>query len=226
MTEFILAMVVFIATHAVPAYRPVRLALVSAAGERIYLGGYSLVSLAAIGWLVAAYARAPHVEVWPFAGWTLWVPVLAMPLSCVLLAAGLAAPNPLSLLARSKGFDPRRPGIVAVTRHPVIWALVLWSAAHIPANGDVASLILFGVLLASSLAGSSSLDHKRRGGLGEEAWRELAAATSNLPFAAIVAGRARTSLADIGYRRLAAGLVLYTVFLVAHEYVIGVSPLP
>lgn len=226
MTELVLAVAVFVLTHSIPAWPPARRALRAAATERVYLGVYSLVSVIVLGWLIAAFWRAPVVEVWPFAPWTRWIPILAMAPACVLLVAGLTTPNPLSLSLRRHGFDPRRPGIVAVTRHPVIWALVLWSAAHIPANGDVASLILFGLLLAASLAGPPSLDSKRREALGEARWRELAGATSSLPLGAIAAGRARTTLADIGYRRLAGGLVLYGVLLLGHVHVIGVSPLP
>ena len=56
-------------------------------------------------------------------------------------------------------------------------------------------------------------------------WEAFAAASSNLPFAAILAGRARVGLGEIGYRRLAAGVALYLLFFFAHEAVIGVPPL-
>jgi hypothetical protein len=42
--------------------------------------------------------------------------------------------------------------------------------------------------------------------------------------AALIAGRARVSLAEIGYPRLIAGLVLYAVFYLAHEAVVGAVP--
>ncbi len=226
MTHLVIATMVFIVTHTVPAYGPLRRLLVARLGEGGYLGLYSVLSLGMILWLGYAYVDAPYVELWVFAEWTRWVPVLVMPLACVLLVAGLASPNPLSMSANRRPFDPRRPGIVAVTRHPVMWGLALWPGSHIPPNGDAASLILFGLFLGMSLGGPVSLDHKRRAGLGEAAWRKLAAATSNFPFAAMAAGRTRTSIGDIGWPIIAGGLALYLVLLVVHEYFIGVPPLP
>jgi uncharacterized membrane protein len=148
-----------------------------------------------------------------------------MPVACVLLVAGLTSPNPLSIGAGARGFHAARPGIVSVTRHPVIWALALWALAHIPPNGDVATLILFGLLAGSSLAGPPSLDAKRRARLGAAAWAELAGATANLPFAAQATGRARLDGRGIGVWRLIGGAVLYWLLLAAHEAVVGVAPL-
>ena len=226
MTELILAVLVFLATHAIPAAKPIRAALVSRWGERAYLVAYSMLSLATLVWLGAAYARAPYLEIWPPAAWTRWLPLLVMPFACIFLVAALISPNPLSIGGRSRVFDAARPGIVAVTRHPLIWAFVLWSAAHIPANGDVASLILFGLLLALSLAGPPSLDAKRRASFGEERWRHLARATSGFPFVAIISGRARLRLRDIGPWPIIGGLLLYVLLILLHAPLIGVSPLP
>ena len=226
MTELVFAVFVFLATHAIPAAKPVRAALVGRLGERVYLVAYSVLSLATLVWLGAAYARAPYLEIWPPAAWTRWLPLLVMPFACVFFVAALVSHNPLSISGRSSGFDPARPGIVAITRHPLIWAFVLWAAAHIPANGDVASLILFGLLLALSLAGLPSLDAKRRASLGEERWRHLARATSGFPFVAIISGRARLRLRDIGPWPIIGGLLLYVLLILLHAPLIGVSPLP
>ena len=225
MTELLAAAAVFVLSHLIPAYRPLRRRLVSAMGERTYLVLYSLLSVATIAWLGMAYAAAPYVEVWTYAAWTAWVPVLVMPFSCILLVASLSAANPLSVALTGRGFDPERPGIAAVTRHPLMWALILWAAAHLPANGDAASLVLFGLSLVISLYGPVSLDRKQRARLGEEEWRRLAAHTSNLPFDG-VAGGARIRLGDIGWWRIAGGLVLYVLLVHAHEYFAGAWPLP
>lgn len=226
MTHLVLAVAAFVLSHAIPALKPVRAPLAAALGERAYLAVYSAVSVATLAWLGWAYAEAPYVEVWGYGSWAAWVPVVAMPLACVLVVAGLTAPNPLSISLSRRPYDPDRPGIVAVTRHPLLWGLAVWAAAHVVANGDVASLVLFGLLGGLSLAGPASLDRKRRARLGEAEWRRLAAATSNLPFAAVMGGRARLRPADIGPVRLALGLGLYAAFLLLHEAVIGRSPWP
>jgi uncharacterized membrane protein len=47
-----------------------------------------------------------------------------------------------------------------------------------------------------------------------------------VPFAAIAAGRNRFAPAEIGWRPLALGVVLWAVLLWAHPWIFGVSPLP
>jgi uncharacterized membrane protein len=226
MLELVIATAVFVVTHAVPAYRPLRGALVDRLGERLYVGLYSMVTVAVLVWMGFAYARAPYVEVWPMAAWTRWVPLAVMPFACVLLVAGLAAANPLSLGSGAAGFDAGQPGIVSVTRHPVMWSLVLWAGAHVPPNGDAASLILFGLFFALGLAGPPSLDDKRRALLGTETWRRLAEPTSSIPFTAVFAGRSRLDWRGMGVAAPIVGMALYGSLLLGHEWLIGISSLP
>ncbi len=224
MENLVLAIIVFILTHNIAAIRPLRAALAAGLGERTFRVSYSLLSLAVLAWMFAAYSGAPYVELWEKTEWTRWIPVHVMPFSSILLTAGLASPNPLSLSPAPGGYDPARPGIVAVTRHPLMWALILWAGSHIPANGDAASLILFGLILALALTGPPSIDAKRRRTLGEAEWRRLAAGTSSIPLAAALTGGLRPNARDVGYGSIAAGLALYAAMLWAHEHLFGVSP--
>jgi len=217
MTELILAVSVFLATHLVPALQPVRAALVRGLGEKAYLTLYSLASLGVIVWMIRAYGAAPYVELWPAAAWSRGLAAFVMVPASVLLVAGMASPNPFSLGRGRKGFDAARPGIVGVTRHPVIWGLALWAAAHLAANGDLAALILFGTLLALCLAGPKSLDAKRRAWMGEDAFAALVAQTRRPGLAA--------ALAQTGFWRIAGGLIFYAALMAGHEAVIGVAPL-
>lgn len=119
------AFVLFLASHGVPTRPAVRGRLVSVLGEAGYLAVHSIVSLLALGWLIVAAGRAPYVEIWAFAPWQLWAPNLAMPLVCLLVAFGVAAPNPLSFGGRARHkFDPDTPGVAGIARHPLLWALV------------------------------------------------------------------------------------------------------
>lgn len=223
MTEFVVALVAFVASHAAPAAAPLRARLVARLGERVYLVLYSAASLGMLWWLASAYGRAPYVELWPHVSVLRWVTVAAMPLACILLVPGVTGPNPLSVGRGGAGFDPARPGIVAVTRHPVLWAFAVWAGAHLPPNGDAASVLLFGTFLAISLAGPALVDRKRRAALGAAEWARLAAGTSNLPLAALLAGRAR--LRGVGVGSVLAALALYVVLLFGHPLVIGVDPI-
>lgn len=215
MLHLILAVAAFLASHLIPAVPALRGRLIGLLGWRGYLMAYSTLSLAILAWVGLAYVRAPYVEVWPYDPALRWVPVLVMPVASVLLVAGLVRPNPLSVSlwrARRHDDEPGAPGLFGVIRHPVPWAFALWAAAHLAPNGDVASIILFGLLLALSVGGAHGLDAKRRRVLGAEAWRRLAQRRFHLD------GREGVGVAG--------GLALYAVLAGLHEPVIGISPWP
>lgn len=213
--HLLLAMAVFLASHAIPARKGLRDRAAAVFGNTGYHIAYSLLSIAVVVWLIAAYAGAPYVEVWEPRPWMRWPPFVAMLFASILLVAGLGTPNPFSLGRGGRGYDPARPGILRLTRHPLLWALILWAGAHIPANGDVSSLILFLPLLLLALAGPALMERKRRRELGER-WTELAAGT----------GRGVVAVREIGPWRLLGGVGVYAALLHFHPYVIGVSPLP
>ncbi len=225
MTELFAAIAAFILSHAIPAVKPLRAYLIRAMGFKMYVTLYSLMSIGVLIWLGFAFAEAPYVEIWEFQEWTRWVTVILMVPSCLLLVVGLFSANPLSLsLMEAENFDPARPGIVGLTRHPVIWAVGLWALAHMAPNGDLASLSMFSLLLLAGLSGPKSLDVKRRAKQGDEKWQALAGKTSSLPLIALVQGR--TSLKGLKIWPLVAGIVLYVALFHAHEWIIGVVPLP
>ncbi|MGB8274548.1 MAG: NnrU family protein [Alphaproteobacteria bacterium] len=225
LAELLLAAFVFVGTHAVSS-TPLRAGLVARMGRGPFLVLFALVSIAALGWFVSAFIRAPVVLLWPQAPWTRLVPLFVMPLASILLVAGLFTAN-ATVMTDGKlpqGANPA-PGILKVTRHPVMWAIGLWAAAHMAPNGNVAALIFFGTLLALCAAGMRLLDAKHARVHGA-AWARFAAATSALPFAATLEGRNRVSLNDIGWIKIAGGLALYSALLLLHHTVIGKSPWP
>lgn len=215
-----LACLVFLATHFVTS-TPLRKPLVEAIGERTYLGAYSAVSFVTIAWMAWAYGRAPTVLLWQVPGVKLW-PLVVMPFALVLVAAGVMAKNPSAVgqAGALKAEEPAR-GIIRVTRHPVMWGIALWAGVHALARGDAASLVFFGSFLVLALAGTRLIDARKADALGEE-WARFAAITSNVPFTAIVEGRNHFSTAEIGARRVLAGLAVYGIVLVAHPWFFGV----
>ncbi|MGP9820763.1 NnrU family protein [Salinarimonas sp. NSM] len=210
MIEFAAALVVFLLAHASPARLGLKERLVARMGRRGYLVGYSLVSLALLAWLIDAARRAPHLPLWDPAPWQAWVPLVAMPVAFVLLVAGLAQPNPLSISLRA-GDEPG--AIVAVTRHPVLWGFLVWALAHIPSNGDLVSLVLFGGMAVFAAVGFPILDRRARTRLGEARWRVL-----------VERGGPRTERGGLALAAFA-GLMLYAWFLLrGHALLIGVDP--
>ena len=212
-SEVMAALALFFATHSVPAVPGVRGRLVSMLGRRFYVVLHSVVATAALAWLIAATLRAPYVELWGFHPWTRWVPLLVMPVACMLLVAGLTSPNPFSLGRGGRGYDPARPGIVAITRHPTLWAAALWAFAHLFPNGDLRAVLLFGGMGGFSLMGMVLFDRRRAAQLGRVEWRRLLAATARQPSFAGLAWRAGL------------GLVLYAALLFAHGPLFGRYPL-
>ena len=224
--EFAAAYAVFLLSHAVPARPAVRRKLAAALGEHGYLFAYGAASIAALTWLIGASGRAPYVPLWSSAAWQPWLANLAMPLACLLIAFSVGAPNPLSFGGRPAGFDPARPGVAGVARHPLLLALALWAGVHAMANGDLAHVLLFGGFFGFALSGMRALDRRRRRQLGEVEWTRLAACTSNWPLAPLLAGRWRPRAALPDAARLVLGLLLWLGLLALHPVVIGVSPLP
>ena len=222
--ELFLAAVCFAGSHVLLSSVPVRGPLARALGEWPFLGLYSAISLGLFVWLVGAYGDAPLVELWAAPTGVRYLALGIMAVASVLVAGGFTPASPTGVPLKPAAAGAPLPGIFKVTRHPVLWGIGLWAFVHVMVNGDLASLILFGSLGVLALGGTVHIDRKKRT-TGGGNWRAFAGATSNVPFAAIAAGRTRLSLKEIGYGRLAAGLVLYVVLLLGHEAVIGVAPL-
>lgn len=230
MTLLLAAAVVFLALHLLIAGTRGRDIIVGAIGERAYLGLFSLASIAAIVWLAMTYriavASEANVQLFDLGSGVdnLAIPVLLV--AFLLGVPGLLMPSPTSvgqIHALAKEGTVR--GILRVTRHPFLWGVALWSAFHLSATGDAASVILFGTFLVLSVLGTFSIDLKRRRKLGEQ-WSAFAQQTSNIPFAAIASGRNTFQAREYFDWRLFASLAIFVVVLFAHARVIGVSPFP
>jgi uncharacterized membrane protein len=219
--SLIVSGVVFHGSHIVLSSTRLRGTLRDQLGERGYLALYSVVALATLAWFVTAYIHAPTLVLWPFAPGMALVPLVVMPFAAILLIAGYSTPNPTAVgMERIASDDDPAPGIMRVTRHPIMWAIGLWALSHLPPNGDLASLLFFGSLAALAFGGSVLIDRKKRLALGSN-WPRLAEVTSNVPFLAILSGRSRLRLHEIGLLRIVAGLLLYAVLLLAHPLYTG-----
>lgn len=223
--EFAAAGLAFMASHAIPALPRLKAWLVARLGARGYGIAFGLLALVLLFWLIYAAGRAPFVQLWPQAGWMRWLVNLSMPVVIALSAFGIAAPNPFAFEGLAKGYTPARPGIAGLTRQPLLWALALWSAVHLLANGDLAHAILFGGFLAFSLLGMRAMEARLRRNWGAAEFDRLAAQTSLLPLATLISGRWRPQGAP-SWRRLGLAALAWAVLWYGHAPVIGVSPAP
>lgn len=231
MAMLIAAALVFLGIHLLIAGTRLRDGLVSAIGERAYLGLFSLLSLAGIVWLVVSYNSAQSSG----ANRILYdlgsgvrhagIPVVAI--AFLLGVQGLLMRNPTRV--QVGGTMPTGPlpvfGVLRITRHPFLWGVALWSAFHLAANGDQASVIFFGTFFVLSLLGTVSIDAKRRRKMGA-AWDGFAEQTSNVPFAAVLAGRTRLRPAESLGWRCGVAAVVFLAILFCHDRLFGVSPFP
>jgi uncharacterized membrane protein len=212
-----LATTSFLVTHFVPS-TPLRPALVRAMGEWPYRGLYSLVALGTLGWMIWAYAEAPVEPLWDGPR---WLPAVAIPFAFVLIACGYSR-NPTIVGADKllKSEDPAR-GMIRVTRHPLMWAIMLWALAHVLALGEVKSVIFFGGLFALAALGTVSMDQRKK---ANPDWPRFEALTSNLPFLAIAQGRNRFVWREIGWLRPLAGIALFVLVFLVHPFLFGARP--
>lgn len=226
-SELVLALGVFAASHMIPVRPTARQWFVRHMGKAAYLAAYSGLSILVFGWLIVAASHSPYLAVWQPAAWQAWIPNIAMPFVCILLAYGIAALNPFSIASLDgEGYDPDHPGIVGCTRHPVLWAAALWATAHVVPNGDLAHVIVFCLFAMLGILGALIVDVRRQKDLGAAEWRRLSARTSFLPLAALVSGRWHPSLRNLDFFRLLAAAGLYFGLLLFHQAIIGVSPFP
>ena len=220
--QLLLACTGFLATHLVSS-TSLRPRLIAATGEKVYLALYSLAAIATFSWMIFAYYRASFAVLW-YVPALRYVPLVVMPIALVLVVCGLLTRNPTAVGQESllDATDAAR-GILRVTRHPLMWGVALWAAAHMMARGDAASVIFFGTFFVLALTGTVLSDRRKARTLGER-WTRFAAVTSHVPFAAILSGRSAFVPAEIGWAKPALGLALYIVLLFLHPVLFGARP--
>ena len=98
-------------------------------------GMVALAIAAGVGLMIFGYRATEYVDVYTLPPWVWHVNNALMLIAVYLFDAG-----------RSKGLLPSR------VRHPMLWGVVVWAAAHLLVNGDLAAVILFGGLGLWALA--------------------------------------------------------------------------
>lgn len=229
LAELALAAIVLVVSHFGISSTALRDRLIAGIGLGPYRGIYSLIAAAAITWLVMAYNRAPADPVlWWLGDIGAYVSIVFVPIALLLAVAGVSGRNPTSV-GRERELEDDDPaiGVLRITRNPLMWGIGIWALTHVLATGELRAVILFGALAVLSLVGTVLIDlkyHRRR----PPAYERFAAATSNLPFLAVIDGRQSLTRAarEIGWIRMAVTVGLYAVLLHGHTWLFGISPYP
>jgi len=214
MTMLVAATAAFLLTHFVTS-TPLRAKLVKAIGEWPYRGAYSLAAFATLAWMIWAYADADRVPLWN--GWHA-IPFVVMPFALLLIVCGYAR-NPTMVGAETilRSEQPAR-GMIRITRHPIMWGVMLWAAAHLLARGDAAALVFFGGFLVLAGLGTITMDRRKR---AHPDWGRFASVTSHVPFVAVAQGRNHVVWREIGWARPIAAAVLFAALLYLHPWISG-----
>src|SRR2546423_13723326 len=146
----ILGLVLFLGVHTLTTQRDLRAAFVASMGEGSYKIGYSLASAAGLALIV-----------WGFANYraTGWIDVWSPPTAFKHLAVALMLPAVILVVA-----SYIRGRIYTTLKHPMLSGIKLWAAAHLLANGDLGSIILFGSFLGWAVFDRISLKHRTDSG--------------------------------------------------------------
>jgi uncharacterized membrane protein len=222
--ELLLAAVIFVGSHFGISSTALRDELVRRLGERAYLALYSAVALILLAWLIRAYAHVQDpLMLWIRPPLLIVLPMVVMPLALLLFVGGYTQRNPTAVM-QGKPLPTNRPapGVLAITRHPLMWAIGLWALSHLLISDNVAAFIFFGAFTVLALHGTRVLDAKKQRTWPPEEWQRFAAATSNIPFAAVFTSRNEVRIAEIRWWRAMLAGVLYILLIFLHGVVLGV----
>ena len=141
-----IGLALFFGVHVLTTRRDLRARLIAGWGETSYKIGYSLASaigLALIVWGFAAYRATGWVDIWfPPTAFKHITVALMLPAVIMVVASYI------------------RGRIYTTLKHPMLTGVKLWAAAHLLANGDLGSMILFGSFLAWAVFDRISLKHR------------------------------------------------------------------
>jgi len=159
----IIATGAFVGGHIGLSSTPLRAMLVARLGEGRFVGLYSALVTVLFIVMLLAYGRAPgDVVLWYEAPGLRWVTLILMLPAAIMLVIGLTARNPTAVMqADQAGDETVGAGPLAVTRHPMMWAIGLWAIAHLLVNGDAPSVIMMGGLGFLALFGTVLIERKR-----------------------------------------------------------------
>jgi uncharacterized membrane protein len=146
LTIMIVGLLAFLGVHAFVTCREQRAQLIARWGEGPYKLGFSLVSALGLALIVYGFARyraTGWIDIWFPPPWTRHVAV-ALTLPAVVFVVAAYVPG-----------DIKR-----ALKHPMLAGVKLWALAHLLANGDLGSIILFGSILAWAVYDRVSLRHR------------------------------------------------------------------
>ena len=143
MEVLITGLIVFFGAHLIPSFPGLRSTLVHKLGEKPYRAIYSVISLTGFGLIILGMGKIDFIAVYEPPDWGRHVTGLFMLLALYCLVSSEIETNFRRLSA-----------------HPMLWGFSLWALGHLLANGDLASLLLFGSFLVFAFIDMASANHR------------------------------------------------------------------
>ncbi len=179
-----LALSIFIVTHLFPAFPNAKTLVIEKIGRKAYITIFSFFSVISLSLIIYAKIEAPFIDVYEPPSWSRYFALsLMLPATILIIASFL-------------------PGhIRKITGTPIFYATLLWVTAHLVANGDKASILLFGSLglyaFVSKYLMTKQQDNSKKEEKQAHSWADASA--------------------------LIGGAITYATLVSLHGYIIGVD---
>jgi uncharacterized membrane protein len=173
-----LSSIAFVGMHFLLSH-PLRRRLVQLAGEATFRGLYSLIALVTFGLMVYFYriiGREPPL--WD-AGEAGWIAGTLLMWFASILFVGSFFGNPALVGSPLPAGRPR--GVLAITRHPMMWSFALWAGVHLMILGMPKALVFDGAIIILALVGAAAQDRKKSA-QARVNWHGWTAQTAFVPF--------------------------------------------
>ena len=172
---------------------------------------YSVISLGTFFWMIKAYEGVPDSSPLWAVGDGIWgVASILILFGSILFAGSLfgnrALPQPN---AQALASAPAR-GVLAITRHPMMWGFALWALVHVLVSPMTNVILLCAGMAFLALVGAAGQDRKKAVLMGE-GWKDWTSRTSFLPFGNQLSGKASWATAWPGRTVVLAGTILWLV---------------
>jgi uncharacterized membrane protein len=191
MAILVLGIIIFLGMHLVRVVAPgFRAGIIDSRGKGTWMGLYTIVSLVGLCLIIYGFGQARGET-----GMLYDPPIFLRHIALLLML--------VAFIVLAAGFLPA--GRIAVAlKHPQVLSIKIWALAHLLANGETSSVLLFGSFLAWAVILRISLKRRERAG---EKVLPVFKSTRNDVLAVLI------------------GLVAFVLFVwKLHELLIGVQP--
>ncbi len=134
MDTLLLGLLIFFCAHLLPSATALHSTVKRKLGEKPFKALFALSSLASLVLIIIGMGKAEFIPLYepPYWGRHVTASFMLVSLFCLISSAV-------------------KTSIRMITAHPMLWGISAWSAGHLLANGDQASVTLFGSFLIYSL---------------------------------------------------------------------------